>query len=64
MTVRQWLTVHRRKRCIRRGHPMADWSPVVFRTRADDTLGPNGEIIEGDEFTQYAWRCAIHDKES
>lgn len=53
MTVRQRLTLWRRRWCIRRGHPIAPWSPVVFYQR-----GPNGEDIETK-----AWRCIRHDKE-
>jgi hypothetical protein len=47
-----------------RGHRTADWSPVAFSTRSPSRIGPFGEIIEGTEYVQRAWRCALHDDPS
>ena len=52
MTLRQRLTVWRRKRCMRRGHPMADWSPIVSSYCEPDrfvsdieSVGPVADVL-------------------
>lgn len=61
--IRRRLTYWRRRRCIRRGLPMAAWSPVCISEREPDRLLADGTIEEGRGFTQRAWRCALHDEE-
>lgn len=60
MSLRQRLTVWRRRRCLRRGHPMADWSPhCVSYKFPDQWVG--GVFVRGPELYSRAWRCARHD---
>jgi hypothetical protein len=62
MTIRQRMTVLRRRWCLRRGHPMASWSPVCMSYKATATRLEDGTISEGAEITQRAYRCARHDR--
>lgn len=57
------LKVWRRRWCIRRGHPMADWSPVCMSYREPDLVRiEDGLRVPGRVIEQRAWRCALHDE--
>lgn len=61
--VRYW----RRRWCLWRDHPMADWSPIVMIEKAPDRaiFGDDFTVITfvyGDEITTRGWRCAKHDE--
>lgn len=58
---RRWA-MWRRRLCMRRGHPMADWSPVVMTSTDSDVMLPDGTIRPGDVHTVRAFRCAKHDR--
>ena len=52
----------RRRWCAWRGHPRADWSPIVFWYSDPDILNMDGSITRGTEIVIRAWRCALHDR--
>lgn len=56
------VRVYRRRLCIRLGHPMASWSPIVMSFKEDDYV-VGGVLVPGQEYLTRAWRCARHDKE-
>ena len=52
MTFRRRLRLWRRRWCLRRGHPMADWSPVVVSYKEPDrfvsdidSVGPVADVL-------------------
>lgn len=55
------LTYWRRRWCLWRGHPMAEWSPICIYEKSPDRY-VDGQIIPGDEYMVRAWRCALHDR--
>lgn len=64
MSLRYRLRIWRRRWCMRRGHPMADWSPLCVSYKAPDRIDPeSGQYIYGREITQRSWRCARHDRQ-
>lgn len=65
-TAGAWLLARylraRRGRCLRRGHPEADWAPVVMSTTGPATMAADGTIIDGETYEVHAYRCAVHDR--
>jgi len=56
------LTRWRRRWCTWRGHPQAEWSPIVVWVTEPDRLEEDGTIVQGDDTVVRSYRCARHDR--
>lgn len=56
--LRRW----RRRWCLWRRHPMAEWSPIVRHRPARYGEVDGRIVMKVDEITVRQWRCAIHER--